>query len=171
MNSIIEIAVQAAISNYALVHPMRSVLSTKVETSEETIRKNITKSNAGNLARNNRASRAQRKAVVNSWAIYHNVKFAVDRDTHYRPGHLSTKGDYMSSCEEVNPKGGRVMAYRLVEDGGKFYTEYAVAICREDEAFDPLMGKEVALAKFISDEDRKTQAFTPRPPRHLFDKR
>lgn len=173
----IDNAVTAAFTNYQEVHPTRGKNETSV--SLEFIRDSITKSRTNNLANNTRAARVYRKKVVNDLAAELGLRFAIDRDLVVQIKKISREVKEIGLKQAVystitteetlsNPKGGRLMAYRLVQDGAKFFTEFSVAVCRSDEAFDPLLGKEIALKKFQNEETCFEREFTPRPPVSAF---
>jgi hypothetical protein len=176
-DSQIALLVAEAIARYSTVHADRAAAGKVArEVTEGQIRESITTSRTLGRARDHKAERKVRKDAVRALADELGVRFYVERnydtvivnETREVTG-FSKDGNaqYSTFSEEanvVNPKGGLTVAWRIINKGKRFFVESAETVCRDDEAFDPLVGKELALTRFQNEEELSTAPYLPPVP-------
>lgn len=111
-------------------------------------------------ANNDKDKRASRLKAVDALAADNNIKFLhrreleeiegmIDFEVVGRSCHIET-----IEVDTVNAtRGGETLAYVYqLDDNNNLSISYSVAFCRPDENFDPLIGKEESLKKFLNDD-------------------
>lgn len=168
-------ATDQAYGNYVVVRAKRQAAGkSSKEITREEIAISLARSLLGYAGRNNKLSRQARKAEVTRKANDLGIRFAIYREietttlvldstVHEIFGNARNLTLDIQEEDTITPHGGHVVAYAHYQDDVGLVVEYSVAICRKDEAFDPLIGKEVALEKFIA-EDTVIEQYNPRPP-------
>lgn len=174
----INVATDTAYDNYVKVHAERQNTGKQGKGSKEITREEIAISLARSLlgyaGRNNKLSRQARKAEVARKANDLGIRFAIYREIetttmvlnstiHEIFGNARNLTLDIQEEDTITPHGGHVVAYAHYEGSEGLVVEFSLAICRKDEAFDPLIGKEVALDKFLA-EETVIQLYNPRPP-------
>jgi endo-1,4-beta-D-glucanase Y len=100
-----------------------------------------------------KARRASAMKAVNEVAELNGVKFVhrrevatvLDKESNPKIGSY----DLLKFVEST--RGGATIAFKYsVDDKNDLYIVYAVAFCRTDENFDPLIGKQESLKKFMN---------------------
>lgn len=115
-------------------------------------------------ANNDTAQRASRLKAVDALAAVNGVKFTHRRELEEMEELLGIEIKDRNTVEEhigvttVNAtRGGETIAYKYVLDAdNNLSIEYSTAFCRADENFDPLIGKEESLKKFLAGETLNT---------------
>lgn len=126
---------------------------------------NIVKAVTKNTSANDKAKRASDLKAVNELAALNGIKFVHRREQEEEiissDITLTTDTGYIEENEIafVNAtRGGNTIAFKYsLNEKNELFIDYAVSFCRSDENFDPLIGKQESLKKFLAGDTISTQ--------------
>lgn len=127
--------------------------------------KSIITSVLKNGEKNDQAKRVSRNKTVDELAANKNVKFLHNRATEIIENLVGfeqitkTLHEELYEVTEQNATlGGETLAYVYeLDSANNLFLVYSTAFCRNDENFDPLIGKEESLKKFLAGDVLKVQ--------------
>jgi hypothetical protein len=126
---------------------------------QEFSKKNVASITASILKANPANDKTLRKArieAVNELAAENGIKFFHRRATAVELEKGNGGYDYLHEVDAT--RGGETIAFKyFLGNGNELFMEYATAFCRPDENFDPLIGKEESIKKFLRGDVLSTQ--------------
>lgn len=151
--------VEKAIETFKKLHPDLAANPGKLSQIRQAIFLNITDSVKAHVTDNSKEARKARKEAVLATAAEHNIRF-----THYRiydetetvleisPGSKKNSSIITTEIEDIPSNfGGSTWAWNLeLDEDNQLVMAVAIAICNISDPFDPLVGMELALERFIA---------------------